>query len=35
MPCRVGFDVIVHQETSASDADFFTEYKGVGYFLES
>jgi len=27
LPCRVKYDVIVHQETSASDAEFFTEYK--------
>lgn len=27
LPCRVKYDVIVHQETSSSDAEFFTEYK--------
>ena len=29
MPCVVGYDVVVHQETSGSDADFFTTYKEV------
>lgn len=27
LPCQVNYDVIVHQETSSSDAEFFTEYK--------
>ena len=29
MPCQMQYDVIVQQETSASDADFFTEFKNL------
>jgi len=29
MPCSMQYDVIVQQETSASDAEFFTEFKNL------